>query len=107
VLVVELAPLREAVGGLYMSDLAKMADSGQIYRLALAQGFAAGGVVTISEKMDLFEALCRGEVEIVWACSFAKIDREVPGLCSAKPSHPVAGDRRTLARGSLLRALVF
>ena len=33
---------------------------------ALAQGFAAGGVVTISGKMDLFWALCRGGVEIGW-----------------------------------------
>jgi hypothetical protein len=44
--------------------LAKLADSGQNYHLALAQGFAAGGVVTISGKMDLFWALCRGGVEI-------------------------------------------
>jgi hypothetical protein len=48
VLVVELAPLREAEGGLYTRVLAELVDSGQNYRLALAQGFAAVGVVIIS-----------------------------------------------------------
>src|SRR6478609_1764525 len=62
VLMVELAPLREVVGGLYTRVLAELADSGQIYRLALTQGFAAVGVVIISAKMDLFGALCRGRV---------------------------------------------
>ena len=42
----------------------KLANSGQNYRSTSAQGFAAVEVVTISGKMDLFWALCRGEVEI-------------------------------------------
>ena len=58
------APLCEAEVRVYRRVLAKLADSVQKYRSALAQGFAAGGVVTISGKMDLFWALCRGGVEI-------------------------------------------
>lgn len=62
----ELAPLREVVGEVYTRVLAKLASSGQIYRSALAQGFAAAEVVTISGKMELFGALCSSELDF-WA----------------------------------------
>jgi hypothetical protein len=44
--------------------LAKPAGSGQNYRLASAQGFAAAGLATISGKLEIFWALFRDEVEI-------------------------------------------
>jgi hypothetical protein len=61
-----------AVGGLYTMVLAKPGCSEQKYRLALAQGFAATGVVTISVKMELFWALCRGGVEIT--CGYGLVE---------------------------------
>jgi hypothetical protein len=42
----------------------KLADSGQKNPCATTQGFAAVGIVTISGKMEIFWALCRGGVEI-------------------------------------------
>lgn len=54
--------MHEQAGGLYTRVLVKPANSGQIYRLILLQGFAVKGFVTISEKMELFWALCRGGV---------------------------------------------
>jgi hypothetical protein len=51
-------------GELYTGVLGKLGRSEQNYRLALAQRFAAVGVVIILGKMDLPGALCKGRGEI-------------------------------------------
>src|SRR5262249_12602782 len=50
--------------GLYTRVLGKLACSGQKYRSTAAEVFGAAGVATISGKIELFWALCRGGVEI-------------------------------------------
>ncbi len=52
------------VGGLYPMVFVKLADSGQKHPCASAEVFAAARVVTISRKMELLWALCRGEVGV-------------------------------------------
>lgn len=64
-----LRPLREVVGRVYTMVLAKLINSGQNYRSALSQGFAAVRVVAILGKIELFWALYSGQVEIAWAGS--------------------------------------
>jgi hypothetical protein len=50
----------------------KLPNSGQSYRLVSSQGFAVKGVVTISGKMELFWALCRGGVDV---CQWSLMQR--------------------------------
>jgi len=60
--VLELAPPREVDGGLYTWVLRNLVVSGQMLRFGTAQGFAAVGVGTILEKIEMFWAFWRGEV---------------------------------------------
>jgi hypothetical protein len=59
----ERAPVREEVGGLYTRVLVKSANSEQMIQMGATQEHAAGGVVTIFGKMELFWALCMSGVK--------------------------------------------